>query len=335
MKEQAHTYPWQYLEQEQLLGLRLKDLKIELADTWIVEPIQQLYTELGNKGINFRPHFWISDEWFCPDGIAGIAIPFFILHPRLFKLEKQMMGTVDGKNEKDCMKILRHECAHAFDNAYGPRRLKSRQELFGKASTPYPKSYAPNSKSKNYVRYLDDFYAQSHPDEDWAETFATWLDPNSNWQQKYRNWQCIEKLNLVDRIVRPMGKELKQLQKNNCRTLNQISNINITLNDYYKNKRKLHKLTRRPYFTQESKDFFTIRPTNTSAHHFISNLEKDLRKKLKKTSYEVRPLIKEFKRSSKGLYVKKPTTKIKNDLLEILVSKSDNFYKKGFHRIIM
>ncbi|MCK7497714.1 MAG: putative zinc-binding metallopeptidase [Comamonadaceae bacterium] len=56
---------------------------------------------------------------------------------------------------------------------------------FGRASRHYPESYLPRPGSRNYVVHLDHWYAQSHPAEDWAETFAVWLDPRSRWRERY------------------------------------------------------------------------------------------------------------------------------------------------------
>ena len=42
-------------------------------------------------------------------------------------------------------------------------------------------------------------YAQKHPDEDWAETFAVWLE-GGPWRRRYRDWQvALAKLEYVDR----------------------------------------------------------------------------------------------------------------------------------------
>ena len=112
-----------------------------------------------------------------------------------------MMMEAEGYLEKDCMKLLRHESGHAIDNAYRLRKIKRRQNLFGLSSTPYPDSYSPRAYSKKYVVHLNSWYAQSHPDEDWAETFAVWLNPRSNWKKRYRHWPAMKKLEMVDEIM--------------------------------------------------------------------------------------------------------------------------------------
>jgi hypothetical protein len=80
--------------------------------------VAQLHTELASAGLAFRPHVWISSEWFSPDGVAGLAVPFFLAHPRLTALERRQMSYVEGGGPEECMRLLRHEAGHAIDTAY-------------------------------------------------------------------------------------------------------------------------------------------------------------------------------------------------------------------------
>ena len=164
-------------EDEQLLDLRLSDLDVRIEGSDLEERIAELGAELEAKGLRFRPHFWLADEWFCPDGVPGIAIPFYLAHPRLRRLELTQVLEIEGGTREWCMMILRHEAGHAIENAYRLRQRPKRQALFGKSSEPYPDSYAAKPYSRSFVVHLDSWYAQSHPDEDFAETFAVWLTP--------------------------------------------------------------------------------------------------------------------------------------------------------------
>src|SRR5262245_23918693 len=102
---------------EELLDLRLRDLPVRIQETNLEHRIQRLYGELEFRGLRFRPHIWLSEEWFTPDGIGGFAIPFYLTHARLIKLERRQMLEVEGATENECMRILRHEAGHAMDNA--------------------------------------------------------------------------------------------------------------------------------------------------------------------------------------------------------------------------
>ena len=132
---------WAVWPDEQLLDLRLCDLNLQIPGSTLEDRIAQLYRELEGRSLRFRPHFWLSDEWFCPDDVPGIAIPFYLAHPRLAKLELNQMLEVEGGDPDSCMRILRHEAGHAIENAFRLRRRRHRQQLFGNTSEPYPDDY--------------------------------------------------------------------------------------------------------------------------------------------------------------------------------------------------
>ncbi|MCR9204545.1 MAG: putative zinc-binding metallopeptidase [Halobacteriovoraceae bacterium] len=237
------------------LDTRLCDLRLNLRNTWAQSCIQKLYLELNAKDIRFKPHVWISDDWFSPDGVPGFAIPFFLLHPKLIALEKEMVGYAEGASRQWCMKLMRHETGHAIDNAFHLRKNKTRQSLFGLTSVKYPDSYIPNKRSRDYVRHLEDHYAQAHPDEDWAETFATWLTPRSAWRKTYANWGALNKLQLVDEMMENI-KGKRPLVTNRSR-IEDISTNTMSLKEYYREKRKRLKLNERPLFQRDMKKIFS------------------------------------------------------------------------------
>jgi hypothetical protein len=177
------------------------DLALSIKGSELETRIEKALDELRANDLDFKPHFWLSDEWFCADGIPGIAIPFYLAHPRLERLERSQLLEVEGGDEKWCLKILRHELGHAIENAFRTRRLKARRELFGKSTEPYPEYYSPRPYSKSFVLHLDPWYAQSHPDEDFAETFAVWLTPNSQWRDRYAGWPALKKLEYMDSLM--------------------------------------------------------------------------------------------------------------------------------------
>jgi len=179
---------WTTLSDDKLLDIRMCDLHLSIEGTEIEPRITQLNSELEARGLHFKPHYYLSDEWFTPDGVPGIAIPFYLAHPRLAKLEEAEMLEVEGGDFESCLRILRHEAGHAIDNAYRLRRRPTRRRLFGNPATDYPEYYTPKPYSKSFVQHLDHWYAQSHPDEDFAETFAVWLDQSSLWGTRYAGW---------------------------------------------------------------------------------------------------------------------------------------------------
>jgi hypothetical protein len=178
------------------------DLDLDLEGCWLGDMVERAREELLRKGLRrFRPHFYLSDEWLSPDGVPAVGLPFYLAHPRLVRLERKMMYEVEGNSIGGCLKLIRHELGHALQHAYQLQRKRRWQALFGRSSMPYPESYTPRVSSKRYVVHLDGWYAQAHPDEDFAETFAVWVDPRSAWRKRYRGWPALKKLEYVDELM--------------------------------------------------------------------------------------------------------------------------------------
>lgn len=236
----AAKIKWSRFSDDELLKLRLCDLPIRLERTPINRRIKRLYSELNLKGLRFRPHVWLSDEFFTPDGVPGFAVPFYLAHSRLMKLERNQMLVVEGKNEAECMRILRHEAAHSLDNAF---RLHSRRDwrrVFGRPAQAYPTSYKPNPASRNHVLHLDYWYAQAHPLEDYAETVAVWLKPGSRWQQLYERWPAFKKLQYVDDLMKKI--QGKAVLNRSRAKVDPLSRLKVTLQEYYRQKKALYTL---------------------------------------------------------------------------------------------
>ena len=162
-----------------LLSTRLCDLPLELEGTLMARRVKRLHRELQARGVVALPHVWLSEEFFNPDGVLGFAVPFYLAHPRLMRLERSQMLEVEGAGEAECRRIFRHEAGHAIDEAYGLHDRERYRLLFGDPTAPYPTSYKPRPESRDHVINLTNWYAQAHPVEDFAETFAVWLNPYS------------------------------------------------------------------------------------------------------------------------------------------------------------
>src|SRR6266478_1797142 len=222
-KLRHQALPWTRLPDEKLLSLRFCDLKLSIERSALKRQIRRLYIELESRGIRFRPHAWLSEEWFSPDGVPGIAIPFYLAHPRLMKLERKQMLEVEGGTDVECMRILRHEAGHAIDNAYRLHFKRRWHQVFGLFTQRYPDSYKPKPNSRRYVLNLDAWYAQAHPAEDFAETFAVWLQPRSNWRRRYRGWPALRKLEYVDELLQEIaGSRPKNRVRRKIETLPEI-----------------------------------------------------------------------------------------------------------------
>lgn len=313
---------------------KLSDLNLKIKGSWVEECIQIVLGELKNKGIKFKPHFWISDEFFSPDGVPGVALPFYLFDPSFLKLENEMMGEAEGGNKEELLKILRHEIGHALDNAFHLRKLKNRQKLFGTSETDYPESYLPKVYSKSYVRHLEDHYAQAHPDEDWAETFAVWLNPKSNWQKEYKNWPALKKLNYLDEVFK--GLVGKNVKVGNRIEVDNVKVLNKTIKEHYAEK------TKRFYsFKNFFVPCFSKNKTYPSAVVFLKENRKEigqvLRKKCNLPQYHVNKVVRQIINDCKqnNLRVKGPIDLKNSPFLKILSRRTIKYVNEGNHRIVM
>jgi hypothetical protein len=190
-------------EARQLLAVPIRELGLSLESSPVAELVRHLYAELEAKGLrHFRPLCYLSDEWGSPSGEPVIGIPFYLGDPRVANLEDAVN---DVESEREIMMYLRHEAGHAFRHAWELHRTAEFREIFGSVRRPYRDDYRFVPFSRDYVRYIPGWYAQKHPDEDFAETFAVWLDPHSHWQARYAGWPAMRKLQYVDRIARELG----------------------------------------------------------------------------------------------------------------------------------
>src|SRR4029077_17895160 len=197
---------WAGLSDDELLERRISKLNLTLETTPLEPLIQQLYAELSAKGLAFHPRTHIGDEWFVPIGIPAIFVPFFLVHDRLRALERSMMLEVEGETPEWFMKLMRHQAGHAYMYGHRVNRKKKWQQLFGQTSNEEtPSFYRPRPFSRSYVVHLDDWYAQSHPDEDFAETFAVWLTPGLDWRTEYRGWKALHKLEFRDELMHSLA----------------------------------------------------------------------------------------------------------------------------------
>src|SRR6478752_5350118 len=226
---------WAAWPDEKLLDLRISELGVTIEDSILEARIADLQHELDARGLTFNPHFWLSAEWFSPDSVPGVAIPFYLAHPRLEKLERSQMLEVEGGTPEWCLKILRHEAGHAIDNAYKLRQRLRRQQIFGPSYMQYPEYYTPKPYSKSFVLHLDSWYAQSHPDEDFAETFAVWLNPHSQWRERYADWPALKKLEYMDELMKELaGHPPRRVSR---RKLAPLPSLKKTLRQHYDRKR--------------------------------------------------------------------------------------------------
>ncbi|HEY0319889.1 MAG TPA: putative zinc-binding metallopeptidase [Pyrinomonadaceae bacterium] len=331
---------WYLMRDEELLDLRLCDLPLRIGGTNLEGRIKRLYEELNGRGIRFKPHVWLGEEWFSPDGVPGIAIPFYLAHPRLIQLERKQMFEVEGGTEVECLRILRHEAGHALDTAYRLHFKRRWRELFGSFAQPYPDSYKPRPKSRNFVLNLGAWYAQAHPAEDFAETFAVWLAPRSRWRTRYRGWPALEKLEYVDELM----DEIKGQPRRNRRRdkIEPVAEVRVTLREHYRRKRQQYAIERGAFYDRDLLRIFaenSNHATHPTAASFIRSIRREVREIVAEGTgvhqYTVDHVMKNMIERSKDLKLRIAGSKreTRRALLVSLTVHVMNMLHSGYHRI--
>ena len=334
---------WASWPDERLLDLRMNQLGVSIEASVLHERITTLQAEIAARGLTaFVPHFWLAEEWFSPDGVPGVAIPFFLAHPRLEKLERAQMLEVEGGTPEWCMKILRHEAGHAVDNAYKLRTRRRRQQIFGPSYMQYPKYYTPKPYSKSFVLHLDSWYAQSHPDEDFAETFAVWLNPASDWRTRYADWPALKKLDYMDTLMAELAG--KPMIVKSRRKVEPLQTLRKTLRAHYERKRRHYGVEHPHFYDRDLRRLFSNKPEhakNIKAARFIARIRKDVRRMVSAWTGEYQYTIDQVLESmitranEMDLRLRRDEAETKSDFLVMLTVQTMNFLHSGRHRVAL
>jgi hypothetical protein len=333
---------WPDLPDEQLLDVRLCELGVTIEGSWLEPRVAELYEELAARGLQFRPHCWLSSEWFTPDGVPGIAVPFYLAHPRLMRLEKSQMLEVEGGTPEWCMQIFRHEAGHAFDNAYVLRSRRRRIALFGRPSTTYPDFYLPKPYSKSFVLHLDSWYAQSHPDEDFAETFAVWLTPDSDWRARYADWPALRKIEYMDALMASIAGAPPTLATR--RRVEPLDRLRTTLRRHYAKKRAHYGVDRPNFYDRDLRRLFSDAPEYRSqrkASRFIHASRRDVRRLVAEWTgsyqYTIDRVIEDIiaRCDELNLRLKYPEDRTKLDFTMLVTVQTMNHLHSGGHRVAL
>lgn len=329
------------LPDDQLLSLRLCDLNLKIEGTWLAPRIERVVEELHGKHLRFRPHFWLSDEWFTPDGIPGVGVPFYLAHPRLRRLEEKLMLDVEGGTHDWCMRILRHEVGHAIDNAYQLHRKRSWQQVFGKYTAPYPDCYQPKPYSKRYVLHLDYWYAQSHAAEDFAETFAVWLTPHAQWRRRYADWPALKKLVFVDELMTEIaGKKPKVTTRE---IVAPLRDMRTTLRKHYERKQARYGEEHPSFYDRDLRRLFGEQAEGKPerAAKFLRRFGPELRRMVARWTGEYQYRIDQVLRDmidrcrELKLVVDKPEHDTILQAAVLLTVQTMNYLHSGRHRLVL
>ncbi len=333
---------WASWPDEKLLDLRICDLKVTIEGSVLETRIAELQRELDERGLTFQPHFWLSAEWFSPDGVPGVAIPFYLAHPRLEKLERAQMLEVEGGTPEWCMKILRHEAGHAIDNGYKLRQRRRRQQIFGPSYIHYPDYYTPKPYSKSFVLHLDSWYAQSHPDEDFAETFAVWLNPQSDWRTRYVDWPALNKLKYIDTLMTELAG--KQMLVRTRRKVEPLQSLRRTLARALRAEAPALRTATPALLRSRSAEAVLGQPehaSNMKAARFIARVRREVRRMVAgwtgEYQYTIDQVIENMIRRANelNLRLRSEEAHAKLDFTILLTVQTMNYLSSGRHRVAL
>jgi hypothetical protein len=333
---------WADLPDEQLLDLRLSDLPLAIPGTVLETRIAQLRSELASRGLDFAIHFYLAEEWFTPDGFRSMAVPFYLAHPRLEKLELTQMFAVEGGEHEWCMRILRHEAGHVVDNAYKLRLRRQRREVFGRSSQPYPEFYTPKPYSKSFVLHLDSWYAQSHPDEDFAETFALWLTPQANWEQRYQGWPARKKLEYMDQLMRSIAGRPPRVAA--ADEVDPLRRQRKTLRQHYRRKRRHHGLDHPAFYDRDLRRLFSDAPEHAdrpTAVQFLQRTRRPVRRLVAEWTgiyqYTIDRVLEDMIARCRELKLRlaMPEDQARQEFTVLLTVQVMNYLHSGRHRVAL
>jgi hypothetical protein len=306
------------LSDDELLSLRICDLGLKIEGTPLEGRIEHVTRELEAKQIRFRPHYWLSDEWFTPDGVTGIAIPFYLADRRLMRLERSRMQEVEGGTAEWCLRILRHEVV----------------------STPYPRAYVPRPYSRSYVINIEMWYAQAHPVEDFAETFAVWLKPRSSWRQAYENWPALRKLEYVNTLVREIRG--KKPLVHSRRHVDPVKSLRKTLGDHYEQRRSYYQVATSEDYDADLLRIFShgvSKKRRVSASVFLNRIRGRLRREVAESTglfrYTIDSVLGEMIQRCRELKLRvdRPSRQVERSVLIVLTKHTMRCIEQGEHQI--
>ncbi len=263
-------------ERQNLMARKISELGLAIAGTRVEKMTDQLYAELAEKSLSFRPPVYLTDQWGCPDGTPLIGVPFYLADPRLERIEDDFAEGIES--EAESMRFMRHEAGHAFNYAFRFYDRPDWGQTFGSFSRPYRERYKADPFSHDFVRHILGWYAQKHPDEDFAETFAVWLTPGLDWRKAYDGWPALSKLEYVDRVMHELASEEPPTVTPSADDL-PVDAMRYSLEDHYRGLGESIPITDSGIFDGDLRNIFATAdesPEGQQAGEFLSSHRREI-----------------------------------------------------------
>ena len=272
-----------------------------------------------------------------------MAVPFYLTHPRLERLERAQMLEVEGGDHEWCMRILRHEAGHVIDNVYKLRLRRQRRALFGSSAEPYPEFYSPRPYSKSFVQHIDPWYAQSHPDEDFAETFAVWLTPESNWAQRYAGLAGAAQARVHGRADARAPQPASR-SSTSAEEVDPLRRLRHTLRRHYRRKRRHHGIDHPKFYDRELRRLFSDAPEfagNMTAAQFLGKMRQPVRRLVASWTgiyqYTIDKVLEDMIARCRELKLRLavPEEQARYEFTVLLTVQTMNYLHSGRHRVAL
>jgi hypothetical protein len=251
-----------------LLSQKISELPLKIEGSPVERLVSRLYEELEAAGISFRPQTYLSDGWGCPDRVPVIGIPFYLADMKLLDLRYTLTG-IAPENNQEAMMVLRHEAGHAFNYAYRLYDDHQWSDVFGRFDQPYRDDYKIVPFSTRFVRHVPGWYVQRHPDDDFAETFAVWLTPNSHWQEKYQDTPALLKLSYVDTVLRRIGRTPPQIITGELDM--PLAKITMTVEAWFRSQKRRRRILLHPILNEDLKRLLPAKDGEPATEIFRAN----------------------------------------------------------------
>ncbi len=189
---------------------RVCDLGLSVARPPISTAISRLHRELRAAEIRLRPFFYLSNEYGCVVRTANVGLLWVDALPQIPVLWRRHRPAT--RDAELLMRILRHETGHAFCYVHRLYRRRDFRRLFGVRGHffgTYPDAgWSPSAADGKRLRDGDHINVRclKHPDEDFAITFQTFLNPGEDWRRRWRHAPGVmRKLEFVEAMAAEYG----------------------------------------------------------------------------------------------------------------------------------
>jgi len=186
------------------------------------------------------------------------------------------------------------------------------------------------------------WYAQSHPDEDFAETFAVWLTPDSTWADRYRGWPVLKKLQYVDGLMEGLAAVQPKVVARE--EIDPLPDLKKTLREHYDRKRKHYGTERPSLYDPDLKRLFSDAPVyadQPGAATFLNRFRKEVRRKVAACTgeyqYTIDQVLEGMIQRCRQLHLRLPVAEeqAKLDFTILLTVHTMNYLRSGRHKVAL